>query len=161
MAIPAFVTGGVLPTGIHDCDLTEIEARFVYNPARQTIWAAFSSYITHLKAIPEIDVVYVDGSFVTDKESFAADGDPPNDVDIVLELADATMLQTLALRLPALFDRDSVKANFKVDLLFAFEPMLPGLPDLREFFQYLRPQEAIDRSVPIGTKKGILKISVR
>jgi hypothetical protein len=154
LSIPDFVAGGILPAGIHDCDLSEIEATFVYNSQRKTIWDGATSYLSNFGNVPEVNVVYFDGSFVTDKVL-------PNDVDIVLEFADAAALRKVAVANLVLFNRHDVKTNFKVDLLFRFEPLPPGQPDLREFFQYLRPQETVDRGVPAGTKKGILKVSLR
>ena len=157
MPIPNFVTGGILPTGIHDCDLTEIEASFVYNGRRQSVWNSFMFYLSQIVVIQEVNLVYVDGSFTTDKESFADNNEPPNDVDIVLEFADFQTLNLLVVKFPELLNRNHVKQNYNVDLLFWTEGVQN---DLREFFQYLRPEEAMNRNVPAGTRKGILRISL-
>ncbi len=157
MPIPNFVTGGILPTGIHDCDLTEIEASFVYNNKRQSVWDSFMFYLSQIVVITEVNIVYVDGSFTTDKESFADNGEPPNDVDIVLEFADFQTVNLLFLQYPHLLHHDTVKQNYNVDLWI----WAAGVKnDLREFFQYLRPEEAMNRNVPAGTRKGVLRISL-
>lgn len=157
MPIPDYVTGGILPTGIHDCDLAEIEAVFVYNNKRRNVWNSFMLYLSQLIAIQEVNVVYVDGSFITDKENFTDNNEPPNDVDIVLEFADLQTLNLIASQYPDLVNHDQVKQTYNVDLWFW---TVGFRNDLREFFQYLRPEEALNRSVPAGTKKGILRISL-
>lgn len=157
MPIPNFVAGGILPVGIYDCDLSEIAVRFVYNNQRQTVWDSFLTYLAQLVAIPEVSLVYVDGSFTTDKENFADDNEPPKDVDIVLEMTDFHTINRLFLQHPHLFIQDNVKRTYNVDLWI----WTAGAPyDLREYFQYLRPEEAMNRNVAAGTRKGILRISL-
>jgi hypothetical protein len=152
LPIPAFEKGGILPTGIHDCDLSEIGVRFVYNQERKTIWNSFSSYLTQVIAIPEVDVIYVDGGFVTDKAE-------PTDIDVVFEFPDVPSILAIWPQYPNLLEHFAVKQAFNVDMYFSTEK--GDLPrDFRAFFQYLRPEEVIDRGVPVGTKKGILKISL-
>jgi hypothetical protein len=154
LAIPDFEASGILPTGIHDCDLDEIEARYVYNDRRRNIWHPFRFYLRQIaEGIPEVSVAYVDGSFVTDKVE-------PGDVDLILEFSTVADLANVKARLPHLMNRREIKAAHKVDLLTRFEPNPPG-DDFRELFQLLKPEDAIDRGVPAGTKKGILKIAVR
>lgn len=152
MAIPDFEAAGILPTGIHNCDLKEVAEKFVYNKRRDDIWNKFKFFINQVIKVPEISVAYVDGSFVTDKAV-------PSDVDLILEFATASDLANVKVRLPDLMNRREVKANHKVDLLFRLETEPPAA-DFLEFFQLLKPEEAIDRGVPAGTKKGILKIAV-
>ena len=157
MAIPKFETGGILPSGIHDCDLTEIADSLVYNRQRETVWNSFLLYLSQVIEIAEVDTIYIDGSFVTDKESYADNNEAPNDVDIVLELADFQTLNLLVLQYPSLLNHDHIKQNFNVDLWFW---TVGYQNDLREFFQYLRTEEAMNRNVPAGTKKGILRIQL-
>jgi hypothetical protein len=153
LPIPNFVTGGILPTGIHDCDLSEIESVFVYNNRRQFIWQSLTSYFSQIKSVSDIDIICIDGSFVTNKEE-------PNDVDIVVEFSDYGRLRDLSMSIPDLFMRQIVREKFGIDLLPFFHYPLSDKNDIREFFQLLRPQEAIDRGVSAGTKKGILRISL-
>ncbi len=153
MPIPDFAQGGILPIGIHDCNLSEIETRFVYNERRRAIWKNLLSYIAQVATILEVNVMYVDGSYVTDKKL-------PGDIDVVLEFTNVAALMSARDYAPHLFSHKNVKTTFNIDL-FTFEIMPAGRPDFREFFQLLRPQEAIDRGVPVGTKKGILKVSIR
>lgn len=151
LPIPSLTKDGILPLGIHVCDLYEIEAVFVYNARRRAIWDGLSLFLEKIRLVPEIDVLYVDGGFITDKEL-------PKDVDVIIEFADLSNYYGLARRQPDLIDRDHIRATFLVDLLFRVEPMPPGMKDLREFFQYLRPEDAIRRGLPVGSKKGILRV---
>ncbi len=107
-----------------------------------------------IRPIPEFDLVYVDGSFITDKQS-------PRDIDIVLELADMPTLFRVLSTHPNLYDQPYIKSAFLVDLWFSFVQIPQGTPDLREFFQYVRPEDALGRGVAVGSKKGILRISLR
>lgn len=148
-----------MPTGIYDCDLTEIEARYAYNKQRRAVWDTFRNYLSQLTAIPEIDVIYVDGSFTTDKESYYSN-DAPGDVDIVLEFPDLATINILWLNhRTGLLNHDDVKAQFKTDIWLvdvAGRPM-----DLRKFFTYIRPEDAVARGLSVGTEKGILRISLK
>lgn len=160
MPIPDFVTGGILPTGIYDCDLAEIESKCVYNNARRLIWDAFKNYLSQLVPVSEVDVIYVNGSFTTNKEPFYDDA-PPSDIDVVLEFPDVDTLYCLyLLHGKGIFHRESVKANFHIDLWFA--DVQGGMEnDLRKFFTYVRVEDALARSLTAGTEKGILRISLR
>jgi hypothetical protein len=153
LPIPNFVTGGILPTGIHDCDLSEIESVFVYNNRRKFIWQSLTSYFSQIKLISDIDIICIDGSFVTNKEE-------PNDVDIVVEFPDYGRLRDLSMSMPNLFMRQIVKDTLPIDLLPSFNFPLSNMEDMRDFFQKLRPAEAIERGLPVGAKKGILRISL-
>jgi hypothetical protein len=126
----------------------------VYNDKRREIWKGFSSFLNIIRPIQGLDLVYIDGSFVTDNEE-------PNDIDVVIEYPDFNTLVRLQNDHFILSDRKHAKKTYKVDM-FPFLPQLSaGANDLREFFQYLRPQEALDRGLPLGSQKGILKLSMR
>src|SRR5438445_2479805 len=80
MPIPPFNEHGLLPEGIHDCTLAEIEARlggFQGSDRRLQLWARFTEFFAAAKASQLIEELLVDGSFVT------ANPDP-NDIDLVL-----------------------------------------------------------------------------
>lgn len=150
MPIPDFNTNGILPAGFHDCDLSEIAAMFVYNNKREKVWETLAEYLKQISLVPQVNVVYVDGSFVTNKAL-------PGDVDLVLEFNSPQDFADAFTQQQHLFNHPIVKQIFNVDMYFAF----PGMPnDFREFFQYLRTDDAMTRGVPAGTRKGILKISL-
>jgi hypothetical protein len=125
---------------------------FVDNLQRRAIWNGFQEFLEHIRLHPDLSLIYVDGSFVTDKTH-------PKDVDIIIEYPDgATQIRLNAtywfLRL-----RDRVWHRYMVDVLdtIANEPS----PNMTEFFQLLRPEEAIQRGLPAGSQKGILRIALR
>lgn len=140
--------------GIHDCDLNEIQAVFVNNVRRQVIWDGFLQFYNLLKSVSEIDVIYVDGGFVTDNEL-------PKDVDVVIEYPDTATFIRLRAAHRFLGDRTHVKDTYKVDMLPCLPQLPAGVNDLREYFQYVRPEDALRRGLPAGAKKGILRVSVR
>lgn len=82
MPIPALDDRGVLPPGVHDCSLEELEARFGRfqgSDRRMDLCARLAAFCREARGSPLIVEVLVDGSFVTSKEE-------PNDVDLLLVL---------------------------------------------------------------------------
>jgi len=140
--------------GIHDCNLNEIQAVFVYNARRQAIWQGFIQFYNLLQSVSEIDLIYVDGGFVTDNEL-------PKDIDVVVEYPDMTTFLRLRVIHRFLEDRAYVKDTYKVDMLPCLTQLPAGANDLREYFQYVRPEDALKRGLPAGAKKGILRVSIR
>jgi len=95
-------------------------------------------------------VLYVDGSFVTDKPS-------PRDVDVIAHVEVANMGRAIAHRdRLALLDRPANQTRYEVDLVFEKSDILGTVL----LFQSLRTEEAIVRKVDPGTKKGILKLVI-
>lgn len=68
--IPAFIDIGapwkVLPPGIHDATLDEIEARFATTDHRKELFSGLKRGIISLR-IAGCHIVYLDGSFITEK----------------------------------------------------------------------------------------------
>lgn len=123
------------------------------------IWSGLRTFLKQIATIAEVDSVYVDGSFVTDKERFYS-GLGPKDVDIVIEFPDFGTLNVLWLKHRAgLMNHDFVKSTFFVDLWLVDGPATHG-HDYRKYFTYLRQTEALTRGLSIGTEKGILRISL-
>ena len=141
-----------MPTGVHDCDLAEIEAVFVYNGQRRLIWRGFRTFLELIKPLTELNSVYLDGSFITDNPH-------PNDVDIIIEYADSNTRYRLREDNWFLRLRGRVLDLHSVDVLGCLEN--EPAPNMTDFFQLLRPQEAVERGLPAGTRKGILRIKLR
>jgi hypothetical protein len=77
MPIPPMDERGLLPLGIHDCTIDEIQARFGSfqgNDRRPQLWAKFTEFLREARASRLVATVLVDGSFVTAKTD-------PNDID--------------------------------------------------------------------------------
>lgn len=127
----------------------------MHNDRRQRIWSGFSRFYTRLKTVSELDLLYVDGSFVTDAEL-------PSDVDVVIEYPDAATFLRLRAAHRFLGDRAFVKSAYRVDMLPCLPSLPPGENDLREYFQYVKLEDAIRRGLsPSQAKKGILRVSIR
>src|SRR5579871_4142680 len=82
MPIPDLDENGLLPAGIHDCTVQEMEERFGrvrVNSHRHELFAKLQAYIEELRASSLALYVVVDGSFATEKAR-------PNDIDIIAVL---------------------------------------------------------------------------
>ena len=147
MPIPDLDEHGLLPAGIHDCSLEEMNAKFAWNDHRQQLMSSFARFLRG-EIVGVFDhPVYADGSFVTDKIS-------PNDVDVVLEMWDASDAQKwLAFE----FMREHqarIRRQHSVD----FWVNLPGAKDFAAFFQYAGHKTAKFKGLDHKHPKGILRI---
>jgi hypothetical protein len=83
MPIPELNQDGLLPPGIHECTLDELEARFdgggFGEHRRYFLIRNLRTFLAEVRKVKFIAWVAVDGSFVTAKET-------PGDIDIVLVL---------------------------------------------------------------------------
>ena len=148
MPIPDLDEHGLLPPGIHDCSLAEMKAKFVWNDRRRQLMCSFVRFLRS-----EIDNVFdgpvcADGSFVTDKEC-------PNDIDVVLELLDASDAQkwqglVLMLEHQARIQHQYGGVHFWVNL--------PGRNDFAAFFQYAGHKTAKFKGLDHKHPKGLLRI---
>ena len=84
MAIPAWTAAGYLPAGEHLCTLDEVQQSFATNEHREALLERLHAFLDWLVATESLSMpVYVDGSFTTNKPK-------PSDVDVVMDLAQAT-----------------------------------------------------------------------
>jgi hypothetical protein len=72
--IPNFTSSGKLPPGIHKATWVEFQERYGYNPKRVWLLEGLKKLLVELSKVG-CKSVYVDGSFVTDKEE-------PGDYDL-------------------------------------------------------------------------------
>jgi predicted nucleotidyltransferase len=134
--------------------MTEIEAAFVYNERRRFIWQRLGDYLELLKPINEVRVIYIDGSFTTDKEE-------PGDVDVVVEFTGFAKMLKLLEAHRNLFDNKIIKQDYPIDL-YPRSKQMPGFAhDLLGFFQYMRIEEVIRRNMPRDAKKGVLAVKFK
>ena len=91
--------------------------------------------------------VYVDGSFVTDKEV-------PEDVDVVLDMTRATDEGRLSALNFMVAEQDRLQQDYSVH----FWINLPGQNDFSAFFQYLRVKTARHKGLDPSHRKGILRL---
>lgn len=141
--IPSFDQRGNLPPGIHSATWNEIVERFGITERREQLLQGLRHAIDSLYRAG-CSRVYVDGSFVTDKEA-------PGDFDACWEAGsvDPGLLD------PVLLDfggrRAAQKANFGGELFPAQLAAEPGGKTFLDFFQR-------DRST--GERKGIIALDL-
>ncbi len=76
--IPRLRSDGTLPPGVHQTTLAELFAIYPStNQQRQILNDSLRRVVTELRALDSSMLIYVDGSFVTNKRE-------PNDVDILI-----------------------------------------------------------------------------
>jgi hypothetical protein len=145
--IPQFVDVGasapwpVLPPGIHDATLEEVEARFATTPHRAWLFGGFVRVVEELRRAGCV-TVFLDGSFITAKPH-------PGDFDGLWDLngVDPAGLDPVLLD----FDnkREAQKAKYFGEM---FLIQLPHQPGLLPFFQNEKFSDA---------PKGIVRIMLR
>lgn len=148
MAIPSLDSEGFLPTGVHDCTLEEIGARFGAfqgSDRRPELFARLKAFIAEAKASAIIESVLVDGSFVTAKLE-------PNDIDLIL-LVNRSHDFTLDLS-PREYNVLSKRRVFR---RYAFDIVVAST-DSEQYYRYLRLFQQI-RFEP-GRSKGILRLTL-
>jgi hypothetical protein len=148
MPIPALTKRGVLPPGSFDCTRAEVVESFCDGPRRAELWKKFEAFLNEVDADHMPTRLYVDGSFTSDKSE-------PGDIDVVFDLSEcAEEVQNHWLRVQFL-EQQRIKAQYAVD----FWVYLSGTSnDLRAFFSYVRPEEALRRGMLSDEGKGLLSL---
>lgn len=146
--IPPLEPTGLLPPGIHDATLDEIQGMFgSANDTRTAIMAGLSELVVLVRAAIVIRELYIDGSFITSKAV-------PGDVDVVAMFQPSDFLAfATSPHATLLVNRGAVKSKYKVDLLLG-----PNMGGMVTFFQGLRPERALELRVSATHKKGILRV---
>ncbi|MBA2535757.1 MAG: hypothetical protein H0V21_12180 [Rubrobacter sp.] len=142
-----FTDEGLLPPGIHETDLGELEEKMGWSRKRQGLFETLEEALG-LMATCGVIRVHLDGSFVTDK-------DRPNDVDGCCDLAEDVSAEDLE-RLtpifpPNLSNRAEAKRRFRVDLFPAAATELGSGQPFLLFFQ-------TDHE---GRERGVLSVKLR
>ncbi|HJQ32857.1 MAG TPA: hypothetical protein VJ866_11785 [Pyrinomonadaceae bacterium] len=141
--IPAFTAYGLLPQGIHSATMEEVFKRFGGNERREQLLRGLVESLRLLRTAG-CRRVYINGSFVTAKES-------PNDIDVCwdIEGVDADALD------PVFFDfsdgRAAQKARFGAEF---FPAQVPEGVTGRAFLDFFQ----VDRQT--GEPKGIIKLEL-
>jgi hypothetical protein len=150
--IPDFDEHGLLPPGIHDCTVPEIEERFCWTTRRKELFAGLSAFIaTEWRPLGVSSALCIDGSFVRDKPL-------PEDVDVVIDIDgsvsdEEAILFTYRLQV---MERDRFKNVYQVDV-WARHAALKN--DLVKFFQYIGDKAAAELRLSRRYNKGILRIT--
>ncbi|MHB8351696.1 MAG: DUF6932 family protein [Thermoplasmata archaeon] len=91
MPIPGFTADGLLPIGVHDCTLQELQSSLGFNLPRVALVLQLRQFLHNLPDHAAVLHILVDGSFVQNVPD-------PRDVDVVLvveSLVDGTAGQLL------------------------------------------------------------------
>ena len=147
MSIPDLDEHGLLPAGIHDCSVEEVKARFGWNAHRQRLIYCFVQFLTHEVRNMFDHPVYADGSFVTDK-------DRPGDIDVVLELHNASDAENWRGLMFMQEHQARIRSQYSVDFWINF----PHKNDFVAFFQYVGHKTAKFKGLDHKHRKGILRI---
>lgn len=144
MTIPQFDESGNLPKGIHETTWEEIEARFGTNGRRRELLEGLRQAVTSLRGAGCLRA-YIDGSFVTAKES-------PGDFDGCWEVAgvDPDLLDPVLLTFANA--RAEQKARFGGELFPAEASADPHGTRFLDYFQ----QDKLT-----GEPKGIVSLDLK
>lgn len=142
--IPAFNSDGLLPAGIHWATWKEFAKRFGLTPHRLRLIDGLRRAIEAL-IVAKCPTIYVDGSFVTDKEI-------PGDFDACWETVsvDPTLLD------PVLLNFDNKRAAQKAKYLGELFPaQIPADKRGRIFLDFFQMEKTT------GNPKGIIAIDLK
>jgi hypothetical protein len=144
----------MLPEGIHDCTLEELEERFAFNPARRILWQRLLEFLEWTRSMKQFSHAYIAGGFITAKPE-------PSDTDVVLQ-AQARYGPEAFVAMEPFFARGmgAIHERYSVHLHFWCEGFPGGVSDFRFFFQYLRPQDAAPLGLREDARKGIVRIQL-
>lgn len=142
MTLPDLDGDGALPEGIHVATWTEVVERFGGTTHRAELLAGLLDVLRDLQQAG-CRRIYLDGSFVTDKE-------PPGDYDLCWELDQVDLSKLPPVILDVDFPRAAQKARYRGDILPNVVEGTSGAPFV-EFFQ---------NNKITGGKKGIVAIDL-
>ena len=108
--LPAFNADGNLPEGIHRATDDEVLTRFATTTARrQWLGERLRSLLAVAKSTGKLERVFLWGSFVTGKPV-------PNDLDVLLVVADDFSLDSAPVQCGTLFDHARARIHFHADV---------------------------------------------
>ncbi len=142
--IPDFNEDGNLPAGIHQASFPEIEARFGFNPKRKWLLDGLKLLIRNLEHA-NCTLIYLDGSFVTNKEH-------PGDYDLCWSVngVDPEKLDKALLDFST-EGRQKMSDKYRADIFPAEFPEGASGKRFLDFFQ-------TDKNT--GEAKGIIELAI-
>jgi hypothetical protein len=143
MSIPLFEPDGLLPPGIHGADWSEVMSRFGASAYRQSLVNGFLE-AARLLAFAGCRILYLDGSFVTDKVF-------PGDFDACWDPTGVDVSRLDPVFLDFSNRRAAQKARFRGELFLANAKADMAGNTFLEFFQ-------IDKNT--GGAKGIITLDL-
>ena len=144
MPLPPLNNEGELPEGVHQATMDEVLTQFGGStPQRQAITARLRRIYQLASATGKLTRLVIFGSYVTAKPS-------PNDVDVVLVMADDFQLLACDAETRLLFDHMQAEEEFGASI-FWIRPALLILETLETFIAHWQ----ITRE---GTRRGIIEV---
>lgn len=148
MPIPALNQEGLLPVGVHECTIEELERRFGTfqgSDRRPELMNKLKTFLSELKASRLALSLLVDGSFVTLKSS-------PEDIDIIVIVSPShDYTADLAPREYNALSKTRVRRRLGFDLLVARDNSI-------ELTRYINFFQQVRFAPHLG--KGILKVNL-
>lgn len=148
---------GILPIAVHDCDLADVKAIFgkvQRSTRRMNLFLKLEEYVAQLQKANIRGSLIVDGSFVMGCV------DEPDDIDVVLVLAeDWDLAADLKPYQYNLVSKRDVKRNFPIEVY----PVIAGSePEQKwtDFFQKVNVKWYEPCSFEVGAKKGVVRIQL-
>lgn len=147
--IPQFDEHGLLPPGIHDCTMDEINASLCFTARRNVLFQGLSQFLQiEWTPLGIACPLLIDGSFVRNKPN-------PDDIDIILDLEVLAANHAVSIALNVRMRHDEIKAAYNLDV-WTRHPSLPV--DISLFFQYTGDKAAAELRLPIKHPKGLLRV---
>jgi len=144
MPLPNFDSQGELPEGVHEATMDEIIMRFGSGtPQRQAVTTRLLRIYNLIKATGKLERLIIFGSYITTKPH-------PNDVDLVVVLADDFKLQACDEETRMLFEHTRATEEFGATI-FWIRPAMLLLETLEEFIEHWQIKR--DR-----TRRGIVEV---
>lgn len=144
MPLPLFNNAGELPEGVHPATLDEVLTQFGGStPQRQAVTARLRRIYQLVSATGKLTCLVSFGSYVTTKS-------PPNDVDVILVMADDFRLHTCDADTRLLFDHRDAEEEFGASI-FWIRPSLLVLETLETFIAHWQTTRE-------GTRRGIAEV---
>jgi len=148
VTIPAFVAEGLLPEGVHNATLNEVEerfGRFQETDRRVRLFATLREFVSDLSAESVAEAIILDGSFVTAVTD-------PNDIDLLVLLrADHDFDAELRPATYALLSKRRAKRRYAMDVIPV--PQGNSLEEWIEQFHAVRNRPNL--------RKGLIRIRLQ
>lgn len=149
--IPA-LQDGVLPPGIHDCTMEEVQqvfGQFRRSDRRPQLTEKLRRFVADAQLSGIVSALIIDGSYVTAKAE-------PNDIDLLLALrADFDLREELRPLEYNLQSKRMVRKLYGFDVLPAVEESETYFR-LLDFFSHVRPNDPEQQTSQVN--KGLLRI---
>lgn len=148
MPVPMLVHAGLLPVGIHDATLAEIEKAFgMQNDTRVEHFKNLKNFCEELEVFGSlIKGIFVDGSFVTSKVA-------PGDIDIVVVHDEDDFPELDEHENAEFLYEDRAKERYNFDLFVECDDTMV------RFFQTVSIDFALEHSLSAGHPKGIIRVT--